>query len=93
VIAPVLAAGQTAGADGRAMMAAIVLGYDVHYRLWQACRVLRHGFDHAFYAGVAAAGAAKVLGLDRSAFANALSLAITSGLPLAVTRRGELSMW
>jgi 2-methylcitrate dehydratase len=94
VIAPVLAAGQVAGADGRALMAAIVLGYDVHYRLWQACRVLRKGFDHAFYAGVAAAaGAAKVLGLDRAAFANALSLAITPGLPLAVTRRGELSMW
>jgi 2-methylcitrate dehydratase len=94
VIAPVLAAGQVSGAEGRALIAAIVLGYDVHYRLWQACRVQRLGFDHAFYAGVAAAaGAAKALGLDRAAFANALSLAITPGLPLAVTRRGELSMW
>jgi 2-methylcitrate dehydratase len=108
VIAAVLAAAQAAnaqaGADritgvctdanARTVVAAIVLGYDVHYRLWQACQVIRKGFDHAFYAGLAAAaGAAKVLRLERNAFANALSLAITPGLPFAVTRRGELSMW
>jgi 2-methylcitrate dehydratase len=94
VIAPVLAAGQMAAADGRALIAAIVVGYDVHYRLWQACRVLRKGFDHSFYSAVAAAaGVAKVLGLDRAAFTNALAIAITPNLPFAVTRRGALSMW
>ena len=94
VIAPVLAAGQAAGADGRAVIAAIVVGYDVHYRLWQACRVLRRGFDHPFYSAVAAAaGAAKVMGLDREAFANAIAIAVTPNLPFAVTRRGALSMW
>jgi len=94
VIAPVLAAGQMAGADGRALIAAIVVGYDVHYRLWQACRVIRKGFDHPFYSAVAAAAAvAKVLHLDRAAFANALAIAITPNLPFAVTRRGALSMW
>ena len=94
VIAPVLAAGQATGADGRALIAAIVVGYDVHYRLWQACRVLRKGFDHPFYSVVAAAaGVAKVLGLDRTAFINALAIAVTPNLPFAVTRRGALSMW
>ena len=94
VIAPVLAAAQIAGADGRALIAAIAVGYDVHYRLWQACRVLRKGFDHPVYAAAAAAAAvAKVMGLDRAAFANALAIALTANLPLAVTRRGALSMW
>lgn len=94
VIAPVLAAGQVAGADGRTLIAAIAIGYDVHYRLWQACRVLRKGFDHSFYSAVAAAAAvAKVLGLDRAAFANAIAIAVTPNLPFAVTRRGALSMW
>jgi 2-methylcitrate dehydratase len=94
VIAPVLAAAQTAGADGRAMIAAITIGYDVHYRLWQACRLIRKGFDHPFYSAVAAAASvAKVLGLDRAAFTNALAIAITPNLPFAVTRRGALSMW
>ncbi len=94
VIAPVLAASQIAGADGRAMIAAIVIGYDVHYRLWQACGAIRKGFDHPLYTAVAAAaGVAKVLGLDAAAFANAIALAVTPNLPLAVTRRGALSMW
>ena len=94
VIAPVLAAGETVKADGGRLIAAIVIGYDVHYRLWQAARVLRKGFDHSLYSAVAAAaGVAKVFGLDRAAFANALALAVTPNLPLAVTRRGALSMW
>jgi len=94
VIAPVLAAAETAGADGRTVIAAIVIGYDVHYRLWQGARVIRKGFDHALYSAVAAAaGVAKVLGLDRTAFMNALAIAVTPNLPLAVTRRGALSMW
>jgi 2-methylcitrate dehydratase len=94
VIAPVLAAGQVAGVDGQTLITAIVIGYDVHYRLWQACRVLRKGFDHPFYSAVAAAAAAaKVLGLDRTAFANAIAIAVTPNLPFAVTRRGALSMW
>jgi 2-methylcitrate dehydratase len=94
VIAPALAAAQMAGADGRVIIAAIVVGYDVHYRLWQAYRVIRKGFDHPFYSAVAAAtGVAKVLGLDRAAFTNALAIAITPNLPFAVTRRGALSMW
>lgn len=94
VSAPVLAAGQIAGADATLLLSAIAVGYDVHYRLWQAARVLRQGFDHGIYSAVAAAaGAAKVLGLGREAFANALAIAVTPNLPLAVTRRGALSMW
>src|SRR5215467_9446221 len=52
------------------------------------------GFDHAFYPAVAAAAAAaKVLRLDHARTVNALALAVTANLPLAVTRRGQLSMW
>src|SRR5215467_8217581 len=52
------------------------------------------GFDHAFYPAVAAAAAAaKVLRLDHARTVNAIALAATANLPLAVTRRGQLSMW
>ena len=37
-----------------------------------------------------ACGAGKILGLDRAALGNAISIAITSGVPLGVTRIGEL---
>jgi 2-methylcitrate dehydratase len=94
VIAPVLAAAQLAGADGRAALAAIVIGYEVHRALHESLRVMTLGFDHAFYPAVAAAAAAaNVLRLDHVHTINAIALAVTANLPLAVTRRGQLSMW
>ena len=94
VIAAVLAAAQVAGADGRAVIAAIAAGYEIHRALHESLRVMTKGFDHAFYPTVAAAAAAaKILGVDRARMIQALALAVTPNLPLAVTRRGELSMW
>jgi 2-methylcitrate dehydratase len=94
VIAPVLAAAQLAGADAKAALAAIVVGYEVHRALHESLRVMSKGFDHAFYPAVAAAAAAaSVLRLDRARAVNAIALAVTANLPLAVTRRGQLSMW
>jgi len=94
VIAPVLAAAQVAGADGRAAIAAIVAGYEVHRALHESLRVMTRGLDHAFYPAVAAAAAtAKILRLDGARMINAISLAAAANLPLAVTRRGQLSMW
>ena len=94
VIAPVLAAAQVAGADARAAIAAIVVGYEVHRALHESLHVMAKGVDHAFYPAVAAAAAAaNVLRLDRARTANAIALAVTANLPLAVTRRGQLSMW
>ncbi len=94
VIAPVLAAAQAAGADARAAIAAIVVGYEVHRALHESLRVMTKGFDHAFYPAVAAAAAgANVLRLDPARAVNAIALAVTANLPLAVTRRGQLSMW
>ena len=94
VIAPVLAAAQLAGADAQAVIAAIVVGYEVHHALHASLRVMTKGFDHAFYPAVAAAAAAaNVLRLDHAGTVNAIALAVTANLPLAVTRRGQLSMW
>jgi 2-methylcitrate dehydratase len=94
VIAPVLAAAQVAGAGPRDAIAAIAVGYEVHRALHDSLRVMTRGLDHAFYPAVAgAAAAAKILGADRARMINAIALAVTANLPLAVTRRGQLSMW
>lgn len=94
VIAAVLAGAEMADADGRAVIAAIVVGYEIHRALHESLRVMSKGFDHAFYPTVAAAAAAaKILGADRARMIQALALAVTPNLPLAVTRRGQLSMW
>jgi 2-methylcitrate dehydratase len=41
----------------------------------------------------ATCGAGMILGLDRKVMGNAVAIAITTGVPLGVTRIGELSMW
>lgn len=92
MIPAVLAVADGHGADGRAVITAVVIAYEVFCRLADA--VSLNGWDQGMFAAIGAAcGAGKILRLDGPAMANAISIAITSGVPLGVTRIGELSMW
>jgi 2-methylcitrate dehydratase len=92
MIPAVLAAADARRAGGRVVIAAIAVAYEAFCRLADAAPL--PGWDQGAFAAVGAAcGAGKVLGLDRAAMGHAISIAITSGLPLGVTRIGELSMW
>ena len=93
-IAAVLAASDIKGADGRSVITAIALAYEIYYSLYQAAHPFDKGIDHAFNTAVGGAvGAAKVLGLDKHGIAEAVSLAITPNIALDATRYGHLSMW
>ena len=92
MIPAVLATADARRADGRSVIAAIAVAYEAFCRI--ADRVALKGWDQGMFAAIGAAcGAGKILGLDRAAMGNAISIAITSGVPLGVTRIGELSMW
>jgi 2-methylcitrate dehydratase len=92
MIPAVLAAADARGADGRSVITAIAVAYEAFCRI--ADQVALKGWDQGMFAAIGAAcGAGKILGLDRAAMGNAISIAITSGVPLGVTRIGELSMW
>lgn len=92
MIPAVLAVAGSCNADGPAVITAIAVAYEVFCRL--ADQVPLSGWDQGMLAAIGAAcGAGKVLGLQREAMGNAVSLAITPGVPLGVTRVGELSMW
>jgi 2-methylcitrate dehydratase len=92
MIPGVLAMADGHRAGGRAVITAIVAAYEAFCRLADA--VPLKGWDQGMFAAIGAAcGAGKILGLDRTAMGNAVSIAITSGVPLGVTRIGELSMW
>jgi len=92
MIPAVLALADSLKADGRAVIAAITVAYEVFCRLVD--QVPLRGWDQGIFAAIGAAcGAGKILGLDRVGMGNAISLAITPGLPLGVTRVGDLSMW
>jgi len=92
-IAAVLAAADAAHADGRKVITASALAYEVFCNFDEVVpREL--GWDYTIYGVVASAVAAgKVLGLAREAMGNAISLAAIPNLALEETRRGELSMW
>jgi 2-methylcitrate dehydratase len=78
--------------DGRAVIAAITAAYEVFCRL--ADEVPLKGWDQGMFAAIGATcGAGMILGLDRKGMGNAISIAISTGVPLGVTRIGELSMW
>jgi 2-methylcitrate dehydratase len=92
--APVLAAAEYAGADGRMLLTALAVAYQVQIRLSEAAPVRARGFDHTTQGAYAvAAGASKALGLDAEQTANAIAIAGTSLNALRVTRTGSLSHW
>lgn len=93
-IAPVLAAAEFAGADGKDFLVALALAYQVQCRLSDVAPVRSHGFDHTVQGAYgASAGAARAMGLSSDQIANAIAIAGTSYNSLRVTRTGELSHW
>ncbi len=93
-LAPVLAAAEYAGASGRDLLVALAVAYQVQCRLSDEAPVRAKGFDHTTQGSyAAAAGVAKVLGLDAGRTANAVAIAGTALNALRVTRTGALSNW
>jgi len=92
MISGVLAVAGAHRINGRAVIAAITAAYEVFCRL--ADEFPLKGWDQGIFAAIGATcGIGIILGLDRKAMGNAISIAITTGVPLGVTRVGELSMW
>jgi 2-methylcitrate dehydratase len=93
-LAPVLAAAEYAHADGRTLLTALAVAYQVQNRLSDVAPVRAKGFDHTTQGAYAvAAGVSRALGLDERHTANAIAIAGTSLNALRVTRTGELSHW
>src|SRR3954451_19908143 len=92
--AAILAAGEHAGADGRAWIAAAAVAYEVQCRLCDAASIRKRGWDHTTYGSLSSAlAAARLLGLDHAQTVHALGIAGTTSPALRLTRAGELSMW
>ncbi len=94
VIAPMLAVAEATRSDGRALVTAIALAYEVYYAFFRGACMRDRGMDHVLYTAVASAvGAGKLLGLDTRQLGQAVALAVTPNIALHATRRGDLSMW
>jgi 2-methylcitrate dehydratase len=92
--AAVLAAAQVAKADGKAVITAAALAYEIQCRLCDAASIRKNGWDHVTYGAFStAAAAAKLLGLKSDQIVQALNLAGAPNVTLRQTRAGELSEW
>jgi 2-methylcitrate dehydratase len=94
MIPAVLAVAEEQGLSGRNTVAAIHVAYEVFSSLGDMIPLYDYGWDPGTFLQVgAAAGTAVVLRLDAAQTRNALAMAITCTMPMAVTRFGELSNW
>ncbi len=90
----VLAAAEYADRDGKELMTALAVAYQVQCRLGDVAPVRAKGFDHIVQGAYAvAAGVARALGLNQRQTAHALAISGTAFNALRVTRTGELSHW
>ena len=93
MIPAALALADPLGCDGRAVITAIVLAYEVFSRLSDQVVAGELGWDQGIFGVIGAACAAgKILGLSQEQMRHAIALAVAPNLP-GVTRVGELSMW
>ena len=94
-LAAVLAVGETVGASGRDVLAALIAAYEVQFRLCDHAgdpSLWDRGWHHATNMSYAsAAAAARLLGLDAARTAEALAIAGTHGNILTESMRGSMA--
>lgn len=94
MIAAALAVAEAYERDGRALLTAITLAYEVFCRLSDQVVSGDLGWDQGMFSIVGAACAAgSLMDLNEEQLGHAIGLALAPNLPLGVTRTGELSMW
>jgi 2-methylcitrate dehydratase len=90
----IFALAEAAGADGRRLVSALVVAYEVATRLIAATGLRERGWDQGFAVAIAAAaGVGHLLRMSAAAIAHAVAIATVANVPLRVTRAGELSLW
>jgi 2-methylcitrate dehydratase len=93
-IAAVLAIGESVGANGRELITAIALAYEVQCRFCDAASIRAKGWDHPTYGAFSTAlAAAKLMKLDAEKTRHAVNIAGVNCAAFRQARVGELSHW
>lgn len=94
MVPALVAVAESVHADGKALINAMVLAYDVYCSFCRHVDINSGGWDQPVYTVLGASlGAAKLMQLTPEQTGHALSLALTPNLALAQARRGSLSSW
>lgn len=89
-----LAVAPQTGANGRDLIVATVISYEIFIRLQMAGQLREKGWDNGFGIGVGTAAAvARLMRLTREQMRHAISLTATANVPMRASRAGNLSMW
>lgn len=94
MVSGLVAVAESVHADGKSLITAMVLAYDVYCSFCKHVDINSGGWDQPVYTVMGCVlGAAKLMGLNADQTGHALSLALTPNLALAQARRGSLSSW
>jgi 2-methylcitrate dehydratase len=89
-----LAVAQAERLNGKDLILAIVIAYEIQMRLQDVASLFRRGWDHVNFVTVSATMAVgKLLKLSRTQLVNALGMALNGHIALRQVRSGELSGW
>src|SRR5262249_9482741 len=89
-----LAIAEAAGADGRRLISAMVVAYELFIRLNDATGLRMKGWDQGFVIGVCTAAAVgHLLRLPPDKLAEAIAIVAVANVPMRNTRAGELGLW
>src|SRR5216110_2871868 len=93
-ISAVLAVAESVGANGRELITAIALAYEVQCRLCDAASIRARGWDHVTYGSFSTALASgHLMKLDPEKTRQAVNIAGVAGAAMRQARVGELSHW
>ena len=93
-IAAALAVAESAGANGRELITAIALAYEVQCRFCDAASIRARGLDHPTYGAFSTAlAAARLMKLDPEKTRHAVNIAGVACAAFRQARVGELSHW
>ncbi len=94
IMGAAFAAAEIGDPDGRSLIAAIALGYEVYCGCCDAIDLNSKGWDQPVYGVIASAlCTGRLLGLDRDQLGHAVALAAVPNMAMIQTRQGELSAW
>jgi 2-methylcitrate dehydratase len=93
-VAAVLSPTEVAHGDGKSVITAMVLAYEVFCRMCDAVSIRRRSFDHVTVGVMAStAAAAKAMGLSSEQAYQAFNLSVAANNALYQTRIGDVSLW
>lgn len=90
----VLAVAEHVDASGADFLLSLAIAYEIQCRFSTAVPVMTHGLNHALQLAIsAAAGSAKLLGLDAAHTADAIGASAVDNVSLAVVHAEPVSTW